>query len=481
MKFVIYCLKYNEKIGGSIVAHELSKQLVLLGEDVYTTSKPYFDGVKHFIEYKKQFSENEDYVTIYPEGLDPQNPLGSNYTVRWILYKPGYFNGYNGKYSNNEHVFQYGKSFTYNTPYENVPELTPIIPKLDIFYNKNKERIHDTCYLIKKGRHKLTELPTDGLILDNIEFDDEMLSEIFNTHKRFISYDSESYHSTQAALCGCLSIIIPDKNYNEITNNERPIGQEYGIAYGLSDIKHAISTQNLLKEKIEKEYSYGIQTVKDFRDYCLRTFSYSKESFSVVIPTMWKSKIILELLDNLNQSGYVSEIILIDNNPKEKKDITKFNKVMYYTSGYNLFVNQSFNIGVDMAKNELVCLCHDDVLFDVDNALNLIFKNRFGFNLIGLDELSITQINEHNSFKKYHQVNHNWGKLMFIKKSEYVEIPNALSIMYSAQWLSGVMKNIYSIILKGQIIIDNVSHVNDRGYQSIRNKDVAIWQSMKKL
>ena len=94
--------------------------------------------------------------------------------------------------------------------------------------------------------------------------------------------------------------------------------------------------------------------------------------FSVVIPTLWKSDKIFKLLDDLENCPLINDIVLINNTPEFAPDIEKYNKINLYTPKENLYVNPSWNLGVGLAKNELVCLINDDVNPPIDSLFNFV-------------------------------------------------------------------------------------------------------------
>jgi hypothetical protein len=51
------------------------------------------------------------------------------------------------------------------------------------------------------------------------------------------------------------------------------------------------------------------------------------KNYTIVIPTMWKSLIIDQLLDECVNSKLITQIILIDNNPSLKKKLTLSDKI----------------------------------------------------------------------------------------------------------------------------------------------------------
>ena len=52
-----------------------------------------------------------------------------------------------------------------------------------------------------------------------------------------------------------------------------------------------------------------------------------KKDFSVVIPTLWNSERLEKTLDLLEKSEAVEEVIVIDNDPAQSRDLLRFSKV----------------------------------------------------------------------------------------------------------------------------------------------------------
>lgn len=93
--------------------------------------------------------------------------------------------------------------------------------------------------------------------------------------------------------------------------------------------------------------------------------------FSIVIPTMWKSNKIFGMLPVYEKSKYVKEIIIIDNNPKKKIDLSEYKKIRYYTKGKNIYVNPSWNWGYALSNYNLI-LANDDII--INDSLMIKFK-----------------------------------------------------------------------------------------------------------
>ena len=492
LKFIIISATYDEKIGGTIVLHKLAEKLTEFGDEVMITGPSPIKNVKNFDEEKSKITDINDYIVICPETINIQNevePLNkSKNIVRWILYKLGYFTGFDKWYSFNEKIYTYCKYFTKNTQYENSKELVYFEPKLNLYFNKNLERKKEDCILIKKGKSK--KINRNGLVLDDVIynqdfiFSDEWLCDIFNQHYQFISYDTSSYHSVQAALAGCISIVIPDEGVSkEEWISKQPL-LKYGVAYGFDDIEWAISTAHLVRPHLEEYYQHCMNTISDFRKDCLLNFP-SDNFFSVVIQTRWHSLKIIKLLEKLENCQLVDEIILIDNNPKEKIELTLYKKVKYHTKDF-LYPNESINLGVSLAENNLICLCDDSLEFDCEEIFHWILNNKSGLGCIGLSPKNFefgytyTGVEKVKNEQDLSKLIHNgFDKLVFFIKNNFIKIPGELKINYGIDWIAKTNKPTYSISSKTRVLSYKknkeslVRHEED--YRTTINNDVVIW------
>lgn len=104
------------------------------------------------------------------------------------------------------------------------------------------------------------------------------------------------------------------------------------------------------------------------------------EKFSIVIPTLWKSNLLFEMLPVYSSCAAVAEIILINNDPSVRPylDIPKLNVI---TLGRNIFVNPAWNVGAAIAEHTII-LANDDIFID-DLAGLLSAISKTDFDLIG--------------------------------------------------------------------------------------------------
>lgn len=148
---------------------------------------------------------------------------------------------------------------------------------------------------------------------------------------------------------------------------------------------------------------------------------------------MWFSDKTHRNLSRLNDCAAVGEIILIDNNPSLKPTQLPL-KTKYHTKGENIFVNPSWNWGMELAENDSVCIANDDVLFDTD-----IFE--FIQPYLGLGIFGMATSNYYERVNKPFHINPiqsrgwGWGCLLFLHKGNWIPIDERLKIACGDDWL----------------------------------------------
>jgi GT2 family glycosyltransferase len=91
-----------------------------------------------------------------------------------------------------------------------------------------------------------------------------------------------------------------------------------------------------------------------------------KQFFTVIIPTLWRSNFTIDLLTSYENCTYVDEILLIDNavTARPQIDFSVYKKLRFLEQEENIYVNPAWNLGVNEAKNELIAISNDDILYN---------------------------------------------------------------------------------------------------------------------
>ena len=212
--------------------------------DMPLTTMP---GIK--IQYNPFFSKRNS-VVIYPETLYG-NPLGAKNVVRWLLYF-NRFEGVDGAFGKDDLFACYREIF-------NDVSLNPSELKLKIKYFDNQlYRQYNfgprsgNCYILRKGKSR-ADLPEsfDGPVFDD-DMSQEELVKMLNEYEYCYSYDTQSFYSDIASICGCKSIVVlePEKTISDYLGEGE---NHYGVAYGDTpeQIEYAEKTKPLLFQVLD--------------------------------------------------------------------------------------------------------------------------------------------------------------------------------------------------------------------------------------
>lgn len=219
---------------------------------------------------------------------------------------------------------------------------------------------------------------------------------------------------------------------------------------------------------------------------------------SIVIPTLWRSPYILDLLEYLNDIDQVGEIIIIDNDRTKSKNLDVFSKVIHVKNPENNFVSPSWNQGVGVAKYDKICLLNDDVILHKDIFILMDNFISESVGLIGLSSDVYENCKEHfedlekpKDLKIYPTSNRNFGYgcCMFLHKSSYKIIPNEMKIQYGDDYIFYSLEKInyvldgFSIVgkISASLLDENLSIINEDFIKSICQNDHKIfWDEMEK-
>jgi hypothetical protein len=165
--------------------------------------------------------------------------------------------------------------------------------------------------------------------------------------------------------------------------------------------------------------------------------------YSIIIPTLWKSNRIHKLLRDLIKCEFINEIILIDNSGKYFEYYEALDKVKLVQVEENIYVNPAWNLGIKIAKNDLVALINDDINFDT-NIFGVIDTNVLDtFGIIGMGEGNYkTPIDEERG--PYLDIwkpginDWGWGCFIMLNKKNWIEIPDNIKIWYGDNFIKDV-------------------------------------------
>lgn len=309
MKFVIVTTR--QKYGGAIVLHTLCKCLTEQGYDAsvfyvagnyYSRRKRIRFWVRHIlfavIDFWKAYlvkrngeekylnktafegyvnvavkgcrqkfwpRVGKDTVVVYPD-IVHGNFMGAKHVVRWLLY----YNRYHDKeaYGKGDLFVAYREVFNDETLNPEKRILSLVHFDLDLYRQTNFGPREGRCYIVRKGKSR-KDLPEkfDGPVIDSLPEQEKV--RVFNRCEYCISYDTQTSYSEIAALCGCISVVIPEegKSWRDYRlSDEERYGQAFGFAE--EELNWAQKTRDKIKGRYVRMNKEGIFAAQNFVKLC---------------------------------------------------------------------------------------------------------------------------------------------------------------------------------------------------------------------
>jgi len=132
---------------------------------------------------------------------------------------------------------------------------------------------------------------------------------------------------------------------------------------------------------------------------------------SIIIPTMWFSDCLDNMVKKYDKIDEITEIIIIDNNVDGRRELQS-DKITFLTTGVNLYVNPAWNWGVREAKEDIIIIANDDIIVADGVIENLDLKRG---EILGAD---------------MNKGLWGFGTFMVMYKDEYLKIPEEMKIWF---------------------------------------------------
>lgn len=160
----------------------------------------------------------------------------------------------------------------------------------------------------------------------------------------------------------------------------------------------------------------------------------SRHRFSVIIPTMQRSGHLRPLVDMYCAHDLVGEVIIINN----VTDPLVFDdpKVRVLQQERNIYVNPAWNLGAAHALEKWLIISNDDIWFKpslIDHVERVL---RWPVGMVGPSWSAMNGTRDgHPRFIPAYRLPHGFGTLMFLRKADYLPIPEELLVMGGDDWL----------------------------------------------
>lgn len=155
---------------------------------------------------------------------------------------------------------------------------------------------------------------------------------------------------------------------------------------------------------------------------------------SFIVPTLWKSNNTLyPMIESYVRAEIQgAEFILIDN----AHGCYMHPGITTLVANKNLYVNKSWNIGVQIARNEYVCLLNDDIEISFETIKHNLDKiKNLDFGIIGFDaNKNLSETVDYPiydfKFEEAECRTLGFGCMMIMKKENYIPIDERLKIFF---------------------------------------------------
>jgi hypothetical protein len=198
--------------------------------------------------------------------------------------------------------------------------------------------------------------------------------------------------------------------------------------------------------------------------------------YSIVIPTLWKSKRIHKLLSDLIKCQYVDEIILIDNAGNFFEYYEALDKVKLVQVEENIYVNPAWNLGIKISKNNLIALVNDDINFDT-NLFGVIDETI-------LDTFGIVWMGEGNYKEEIDETNGpyldvwkpgvndwGWGCMILLDKKNWIDIPDNIKIWYGDNIIKDVNPSPKACLRNFKVETEMSTTSDEKEWDEVKKKD----------
>lgn len=195
------------------------------------------------------FFSNRNTIIVYPEKVYG-NFLHAKHVVRYLLFHYDYSNDKNA-YGKDDLFIAYREVF--NDPVLNPGKRIVQFGHFDkaLYRQYNFGERKGNCYIIRKGSQR-PDLPQqfDGPVIDKLSEEEKV--KILNETERCYSYDTQTFYTSIAAVCGCLPIIVPEPGKvkeDYYSPGEKLLGKAFGES--AEEIDRALRTRELCIQSVD--------------------------------------------------------------------------------------------------------------------------------------------------------------------------------------------------------------------------------------
>ena len=213
---------------------------------------------------------------------------------------------------------------------------------------------------------------------------------------------------------------------------------------------------------------------------------------SAIIPTLWRAKEFTDHLVNvLVEDKSVGEIIIIDNAPTDFFYDNK--KVVTLKQEENIYVNPSWNLGVEESDYDKFIIFNDDIIIPYNFVSQLEYLLTEEKGIVGVDVRGVIQVDSFSSenitfldrkMSLKTIVNRNWGFGIAFggHKKSYHKIPENIRIWYGDDYLFQMNNEAgkTNYVIDDIPIFTKISATSDlEEFDEIKSIDTLMYDRMK--
>lgn len=208
---------------------------------------------------------------------------------------------------------------------------------------------------------------------------------------------------------------------------------------------------------------------------------------SFIIPTLWKSGRIFKTIEAVKTSRYGIELIIIDNANSDFE--SDHSQIKVLKPGSNIFVNPAWNLGVEHANHEYVCLLNDDIELNIHlfvesfhrQIINSSLKDNLGILAYESGKRFDNEINSDDDILEpilSDKIGTGFGQLMLFEKRLYYPIPDPLKIYFGDNLLHVLFAQILNrdiMYFKGLKVVGELS-LTSKDFEEELQKEFKFWK-----
>ena len=213
------------------------------------------------------------------------------------------------------------------------------------------------------------------------------------------------------------------------------------------------------------------------------------KQISCIIPTLWIPDTFYKSCDVLNANQFIKEVIIINNNNNNKKkiDFLKYGNhtveqpILLYDKDYivdvygkfkiltppsNVYVSESWNVGVITSNSNIICLLNDDVIVEEETFRLSVELLNSSTGIIGIKQNCFNNLTHTNEYEIVAHRPIAFGCCMIMHKENYIEIPPVLKIWYNDDFLFDNVKGTHYCLTGAKIAGSVSATLNNNTHKS---------------